>query len=111
MQLYRHALKTCLDWSGSRQQWYARDNREAADRLLTHGEQLLQEWRHPDPILPPYYVGGTAFSRNPPMPKEVRSRSSNLQAARLNSPSRLPIMLESRRIKIVLDFGREGAAH
>jgi hypothetical protein len=24
MQLYRQALKTCLDWSGSRQQWYAR---------------------------------------------------------------------------------------
>jgi hypothetical protein len=24
MHLYRHALKTCLDWSGSRQQWYAR---------------------------------------------------------------------------------------
>eukprot|EP00878_Enallax_costatus_P004039 GHUV01004262.1.p1 GENE.GHUV01004262.1~~GHUV01004262.1.p1 ORF type:complete len:109 (+),score=14.79 GHUV01004262.1:185-511(+) len=94
VHLYRRALKTCLDWSGSRQQWYARarairaefeanrhiDNREAAERMLTHGEQLLQEWKHPDPIVPPYYVGGTAFSRNPPMPKEV---------------------------KIVLNFGRE----
>jgi hypothetical protein len=24
MQLYRHSLKTCLDWSGDRHQWYAR---------------------------------------------------------------------------------------
>ena len=24
MHLYRHSLKTCLDWSGSRVQWYAR---------------------------------------------------------------------------------------
>lgn len=24
MQLYRHALKTCLDWTGSRAQWYDR---------------------------------------------------------------------------------------
>jgi hypothetical protein len=24
MQLYRHALKTCLDWSGNRQQWFVR---------------------------------------------------------------------------------------
>ena len=108
------------------------DNREAADRLLAHGEQLLKDWKHPDPVvreqarrscrrrrrsfaaaarahsqtLPavaralqpphsliplartpthpptpaPYYVGGTAFSRNPPMPEGI---------------------------KVVLDFGRE----
>jgi hypothetical protein len=24
MHLYRHALKTCLDWTGDRQQWYMR---------------------------------------------------------------------------------------
>jgi len=30
------------------------DNREAAERLLTHGEQLLQEWKHPDPIVREY---------------------------------------------------------
>ena len=24
MHLYRHALKTCLDWSGDRRQWYPR---------------------------------------------------------------------------------------
>jgi hypothetical protein len=24
MHLYRHALKTCLDWSGNRAQWYVR---------------------------------------------------------------------------------------
>lgn len=95
MHLYRHALKTCLDWSGNRAQWYVRgrairaefeanrhlDNRETAERMLTHGEQLLAEWKHPDPIIEPYYVGGTAFSRNPPMPKDI---------------------------KICMDFGREG---
>ena len=27
------------------------DNRETAERMLTHGEQLLSEWRHPDPII------------------------------------------------------------
>jgi hypothetical protein len=26
-------------------------NREMAERMLTHGEQLLKEWRHPDPII------------------------------------------------------------
>lgn len=94
MHLYRHALKTCLDWSGSRQQWYPRarairaefeanrseGNREYAERLLEHGEAILKEWQHPDPITAPYYVGGTAFSRNPPM---------------------------DPNIKITLDFGRE----
>ena len=27
------------------------DNREAADRLLAHGEQLLKDWKHPDPCV------------------------------------------------------------
>lgn len=27
------------------------DNRETAERMLTHGEQLLAEWKHPDPII------------------------------------------------------------
>jgi hypothetical protein len=27
-------------------------------------------------VAAPYYVGGTSFSRNPPMPKEVRSGSA-----------------------------------
>lgn len=170
MLLYRRALKTALDWSGDRRQWYARagavrsefeanrvtvscgfaaaaadadadgalalrlsveralqerergrgsscagrskgssssvsrpssqkprniprdvknkqtnkrktqETRDAADRLLDKGEALLQEWRHPDPLVPPYWVGGTAFSRNPPM---------------------------NESIKISLDFGRE----
>jgi hypothetical protein len=26
-------------------------NREYAERLLEHGEALLQEWKHPDPII------------------------------------------------------------
>lgn len=26
-------------------------NRETAERMLTHGEQLLAEWKHPDPII------------------------------------------------------------
>lgn len=95
MHLYRHALKTCLDWSGDRRQWYMRarairaefesnrnlTSREQAERLLEHGEKLLADWQHPNPIVSPYYVGGTAFQRNPPMPENV---------------------------KIVLDFGREG---
>lgn len=37
------------------------DNRETAERMLTHGEQLLAEWRHPDPIIgeayPPVITG------------------------------------------------------
>jgi len=164
MLLYRRALKSALDWTGDRQQWYARaravrgefeanretvrsgvgggsasarasaaapvfeagrkphartaaanlrpplilpdsratdppkrpnktkpektppppkkgqETRDAADRLLDKGEALLKEWRHPDPLVPPYWVGGTAFSRNPPM---------------------------SESVKISLDFGRE----
>jgi hypothetical protein len=56
------------------------ETRDAADRLLDKGEALLKEWRHPDPLVPPYWVGGTAFSRNPPM---------------------------SESVKISLDFGRE----
>lgn len=27
------------------------DNRPQAERLLGHGEQLLQEWKSPDPII------------------------------------------------------------
>jgi hypothetical protein len=33
------------------------------------------------PVVPPaepYYVGGTAFSRNPPMPKDVSASSAAL---------------------------------
>jgi hypothetical protein len=30
------------------------DNRETAERMLTHGEQLLAEWKHPDPIIGEY---------------------------------------------------------
>jgi NADH dehydrogenase (ubiquinone) 1 beta subcomplex subunit 9 len=95
MLLYRRALKTALDWSGDRRAWYERaravrgefeanrvtEARDAADRLLDRGEALLKEWRHPDPLVPPYWVGGTAFSRNPPM---------------------------NEAVKISLDFGREG---
>lgn len=29
-------------------------NREAAERMLTHGEQLLAEWKHPDPLVREY---------------------------------------------------------
>jgi NADH dehydrogenase (ubiquinone) 1 beta subcomplex subunit 9 len=98
MQLYRHALKTCLDWSGERAQWYPRarairaefeanrdiSSREQARALVEHGEKLLEDWKSPEPLLPPYYPGGTMYSRNPPMPKEA---------------------------KIMLDFGREEHGH
>lgn len=33
---------------------FPQDNREAAERMLTHGEQLLQEWKHPEPIIREY---------------------------------------------------------
>lgn len=59
---------------------HQQETRDAADRLLDKGEALLKEWRHPDPLVPPYWVGGTAFSRNPPM---------------------------SEAVKVSLDFGRE----
>jgi hypothetical protein len=32
----------------------AQANREAAERMLTHGEQLLAEWKHPDPLVRKY---------------------------------------------------------
>jgi hypothetical protein len=37
-------------------------NREAAQRMLTHGEQLLAEWKHPDPLVREYPMPGTGSS-------------------------------------------------
>ena len=59
-----------------------RPHAPACDRMRPHAEARgPRAHPPPSPRAAPYYVGGTAFSRNPPMPENV---------------------------KIVLDFGREG---
>lgn len=55
-------------------------DREEQNRLLTHGEKLLAEWKYPEPIVNIHAPGGTSFQRNPPLPPK----------------------------KFISDFGREG---
>mmetsp|Transcript_2462 Transcript_2462/g.8788 ORF Transcript_2462/g.8788 Transcript_2462/m.8788 type:complete len:109 (-) Transcript_2462:694-1020(-) len=42
------------------------------DELIEQGEKKLHAGRHPDPYVVPYYVGGTKYARNPPVPPEMR---------------------------------------
>eukprot|EP00963_Diacronema_lutheri_P003995 scaffold308_cov327-Pavlova_lutheri.AAC.28 len=42
------------------------------DELIEKGEKKLQAGRHPDPYTVPYYVGGSKYARNPPVPPEMR---------------------------------------
>lgn len=83
MRLYRHGLKQILYYAIRRELWWEEglklrgefeQNAHVKDtlqveRLLQKGEQRLKEKLHPDPIIVPYYPGGSLFQRNPPMPK------------------------------------------
>lgn len=82
--LFRQALRTAFNSSLKfdsyrretikiRQQFEA--ERHVADvnelhNLIKKAELKLQEWKHPDPYIPPCRPGGTKYERNLPSPKE-----------------------------------------
>ncbi|KAL2114610.1 hypothetical protein VUR80DRAFT_4593 [Thermomyces stellatus] len=82
LSLYRRALKLSLDWAVHRSVWrgqalYIRSlfeaNRNVTDprqkrALLSATEKLLDEWKHPEPYIPPCAPGGTKYERNVPPP-------------------------------------------
>lgn len=82
LSLYRRALKLSLDWAVHRHLWrgqalYIRSlfeaNRAVTDprqqrSLLAETESLLENWKHPEPCIPPSAPGGTKYERNVPAP-------------------------------------------
>jgi NADH dehydrogenase (ubiquinone) 1 beta subcomplex subunit 9 len=80
--LYRRALKLSLDWTVHRHLWrgqalYIRSlfeaNKMVTDprkrrALLAETEKLLDEWKHPEPYIPPTAPGGSKYERNLPPP-------------------------------------------
>ncbi|KHJ31762.1 putative lyr family protein [Erysiphe necator] len=80
--LYRRALKLSLDWAVHRNLWrgqalYIRSLFEAnksiqdprmQQDLFRETEEILDEWKHPDPYSPPTAPGGSKYERNLPAP-------------------------------------------
>ncbi|KAK8440575.1 hypothetical protein ACI3LY_004067 [Candidozyma auris] len=82
--LFRQALRTAFDSSLKfdayrretiriRQQFEA--ERHVSDvneleRIIERTKAKLNEWKHPDPYIPPCRPGGTKYERNLPSPKE-----------------------------------------
>mmetsp|Transcript_19520 Transcript_19520/g.58993 ORF Transcript_19520/g.58993 Transcript_19520/m.58993 type:complete len:107 (-) Transcript_19520:1547-1867(-) len=95
IHLYRHTLKNVISWCVRRDIFWEEAERirglfeknahvkesQVIDGLLRKGEAELYKHIHPDPIIVPYFYGGTMYQRNPPFPKEMHQ---------------------------VMDFGREG---
>lgn len=83
--LFRQALRTAFDSSLKfdayrretikiRQQFEAGRHVSDVNELETLIEKTrakLQEWKHPDPYIPPCRPGGTKYERNLPSPKEA----------------------------------------
>lgn len=83
--MYRRSLKNLLSWAIHRDLFYEeadklRDSFETnkneadvdrIDRLLAAGEAKLLQNIHPDPYTVPWYVGGSKWERNPPVPPEI----------------------------------------
>ncbi|KAF2176320.1 hypothetical protein K469DRAFT_700029 [Zopfia rhizophila CBS 207.26] len=82
IRLYRRSLKLALDWAVHRYLWrgqamYIRGLFEANKHvteprqqraLIREAEDLLENWKHPDPYRPPTAPGGSKFERNLPAP-------------------------------------------
>lgn len=82
LSLYRRSLKLSLDWAVHRKLWrgqalYIRSLFEAnksiqdprmQQELFRETEEILDEWKHPDPYFPPTAPGGSKYERNLPAP-------------------------------------------
>ncbi|PGG97830.1 hypothetical protein AJ79_09066 [Helicocarpus griseus UAMH5409] len=78
LSLYRRSLKLALDWAVHRNLWRGqavyirslfeanRDVREPRQQrvIFQATENLLQEWKHPDPYRAPTAPGGSKYERN-----------------------------------------------
>eukprot|EP00270_Netrium_digitus_P014552 TRINITY_DN4961_c0_g1_i3.p1 TRINITY_DN4961_c0_g1~~TRINITY_DN4961_c0_g1_i3.p1 ORF type:complete len:138 (+),score=35.71 TRINITY_DN4961_c0_g1_i3:58-414(+) len=83
--LYRQSLKNLMSWCIFRDLFYTEadklraefetnkneTNVDRIDRLIAAGEEKLQRNHHPDPYTVPWYVGGSKYARNPPVPEEI----------------------------------------
>ncbi|KAL5621366.1 hypothetical protein BROUX41_006266 [Berkeleyomyces rouxiae] len=82
LSLYRRSLKLALDWAVHRHIWrgqalYIRslfeanrsiNNPRQQRALLSETEKLLEQWKHPEPYIPPTAPGGSKYERNLPAP-------------------------------------------
>ncbi|KAI9884867.1 MAG: 2-oxoglutarate dehydrogenase complex E2 component [Watsoniomyces obsoletus] len=82
LSLYRRSLKLALDWTVERTLWrgqamYLRSLFEAKKdvreprqlrALIAETEELLDQWKHPEPFRPISAPGGTKYERNLPAP-------------------------------------------
>ncbi|KAK3384732.1 hypothetical protein B0H63DRAFT_448839 [Podospora didyma] len=87
LSLYRRSLRLALDWAVHRHLWrgqalYIRSlfeqNRAVTDprqqrALLKETEQLLENWKHPDPYCHPTAPGGSKYERNLPVHEAARA--------------------------------------
>ncbi|GJQ08780.1 hypothetical protein GpartN1_g571.t1 [Galdieria partita] len=82
-RLYRHALRTARDWEpdfdlfvkdAEKIQARFKKNKhltiQEGQRLVEAGLKELIANRHPEPYIPPFAPGGTAYQRNIPCPPE-----------------------------------------
>jgi len=82
--LFRQALRTAFDSSLKydayrnetikiRQQFEANkhiSNPDELEQVIAKTKAKLNEWKHPDPYIPPCRPGGTKFERNISVPRE-----------------------------------------
>ncbi|KAL5597067.1 uncharacterized protein BROUX77_007015 [Berkeleyomyces rouxiae] len=94
LSLYRRSLKLALDWAVHRHIWrgqalYIRslfeanrsiNNPRQQRALLSETEKLLEQWKHPEPYIPPTAPGGSKYERNLPAPFLDRKTDHPYQA-------------------------------
>ncbi|OWB51922.1 hypothetical protein B5S33_g1907 [[Candida] boidinii] len=84
--LYRRSLRAAHDWINRKDFYRSKaaeirlkfeQNKNVEDptqlkAILSKTEQLLQQFAHPDPIVPASRPGGTKYDRNAPPPEGSR---------------------------------------
>ncbi|KAG5358208.1 NADH dehydrogenase [ubiquinone] 1 beta subcomplex subunit 9 [Yarrowia sp. B02] len=89
--MYRQSLKLARNWISNRQLFRQKaveirhkfdqnaqiSNPKLLERALEDTRAHLYEFRHPDPIVPPSYPGGTKYERNVP-PRMEKIMQHNL---------------------------------
>lgn len=90
--LYRQSLRMAKNWINRRdlfrqkaleirQQFDQNKNisdRHEAQRLIQSTQDLLKQYKHPDPIIPSQRPGGTKFERNVPPPQGKSKYRENI---------------------------------
>eukprot|EP00245_Coleochaete_scutata_P015750 TRINITY_DN7148_c0_g1_i1.p1 TRINITY_DN7148_c0_g1~~TRINITY_DN7148_c0_g1_i1.p1 ORF type:complete len:113 (+),score=14.03 TRINITY_DN7148_c0_g1_i1:69-407(+) len=85
--LYRKSLKLALSWAVHREAFYREATKARAkfeankfesdphriDRLIATGKAQLDAVSHPDPYIVPWFLNGSKWARNPPVPDSIHN--------------------------------------